>query len=72
MAGDKELIERLEKWVGEHPEDADVPHIHLTTQKEFTIRGILEQLVEEEETGVAIVEDELLEIKGLIKDWMGG
>ena len=66
------LIEKLEKWVEEHPEEADVPHINLTTQREFTIRGILSQMVEEQKTGLAIVDEEVLEIKDLIGKWLGG
>lgn len=69
---DEKLVEKLTTWVEEHPEEADVAHINLTTQQEFTIRGVLERLAEEEDTGVAIVEDEMLELKGLVKDWIGG
>jgi hypothetical protein len=69
---EEKLVEKLATWVEEHPEQADVPHINLTTQKEFTIREVLDRLVEEEDTGVAIVEDEMLELKGLVKDWIGG
>ena len=66
------LVEKLEKWVEEHPEEADVPHINLTTQKEFTIRGILSQMVEEKQTGFAIVDEEVLGIKDQIAKWIGG
>ena len=66
------LVEKLEKWVEEHPEEADVLHINLTTQREFTIRGILGQMVEEQKTGLAIVDEEALEIKDLIGKWLGG
>lgn len=66
----EELIKKLEKWIKEHPEEADIPHINLTTQKEFTIRGILSQMIEEERTGVAIVDREALEIEGLIDKWL--
>ena len=72
MEREEGLIEKLEKWVEENPEEADVPHINLTTQKEFTIRGILNQLVEERETGIAMVDEEILEIRNLIETWLGG
>jgi hypothetical protein len=71
MGKEEKLIKKLEKWVAEHPEEADVPHINLTTQKEFTIRGILNQLIEEQKTGVPIVDEEVLEIKDLIEKWIG-
>lgn len=70
MSNKKDLIGRLKKWVEENPKDADVPHINLTTQKEFTIRGILEQMIEEEKTGIAIVDEEVLEIEDLIDKWL--
>jgi hypothetical protein len=72
MEEGERLVEKLEKWVEEHPEEADVPHINLTTQKEFTIRGILSQMVEERKTGFAIVDEEVLEIKDQIAKWIGG
>jgi len=66
----EKLIEKLEKWVKEHPEEADIPHINLTTQKEFTIRGILNQMIEEKRTGVAIMDREILEIEDLVDKWL--
>jgi hypothetical protein len=72
MEEGERLIEKLEKWVEEHPEEADVPHINLTTQKEFTIRGILSQMVEVQKTGLSIVDEEVLGIKDQIAKWIGG
>jgi hypothetical protein len=72
MTREEGLIEKLEKWVKEHPEDADAPHINLTTQREFTIRGILELLIQEKETRVAIVDEEILKIRDEIEKWVGG
>ena len=69
---DEKLIQKLEKWVQEHPEDANVSHINLTTQKEFTIQGILHQLVEAKKTGSAILDKDTLEIKDQIGKWIGG
>jgi hypothetical protein len=72
MEEEERLIEKLEKWVEEHPKEADVPHINLTTQKEFTIRGILSQMVEVQKTGLSIVDEEVLGIKDQIAKWIGG
>jgi hypothetical protein len=69
---EEKLVEKLTTWVEEHPEEADIPHINLTTEEEFTIREVLDRLVEEEESGVAIVDDAMLELKGLVTDWIGG
>lgn len=63
---------KLGKWVEENPEDADVPHIHLTTMKEFTIREILGQLKEEVESGVAVLDPDIIDAKNQIKKWVGG
>lgn len=71
MPEEQELLEKLEKWVEEHQEAADVPHINITTQKEFTIRNILGQLKQEQESGIAIVDEETLAIKDQIKSWIG-
>jgi len=68
---EEELIVKLEKWVAEHPDWADVPHINITTGKEFTIRGVLSELTKERDTGVAIVDKETLEIKSQVKKWLG-
>jgi hypothetical protein len=65
------LIATLETWVAEHPEFADVPHINITTWKEFTIRGILNDLINERDTGVKIVDADVLEIKNEVKKWLG-
>jgi hypothetical protein len=66
----EKLVEKLEKWVREHPEDAEIPHINLTTQREFTIRGILNQMNEEKRTGIATTDREILEIEDLINKWL--
>lgn len=71
MSKEVGLIEKLEKWVAEHPEAADAPTINVTTQKEFTIRGILKELIKERDTKVAIVDKETLEIKRQIEKWLG-
>lgn len=71
MPDEEKLVEELRRWVDEHPEEADIPHINMTTQREFTMRGILDELVREEEMGIAIVDEEVLEIKSEIQRWIG-
>lgn len=65
-----ELLEKLEKFVSEHPEAADAPTINLTSGIEFTIREIFDELKREQETGIAIVDPEILEVKSNIERWL--
>lgn len=71
LEGAGDLIARLSSWVEEYPEEADVPHINLTTQTQFTVRGILDQLVEERHTGHAVLDAETLKIRDEIDKWLG-
>lgn len=66
------FIEELGEWVGENPEDADAVTINLTTGREFTVRGIYEQLVAAEEEDVEIVDKEVLEVVDNIQKWLEG
>ena len=72
MPKQETFLKKLEAWVEDHPEEADAPTIHLTTQKEFTLRDVLAQLIEEEKSGVAIVDEDVLQIKEQVKEWIGG
>ncbi len=65
-----DLIEKLERWVNENPENADVETVNITTGRKFTTRGILVELKREKETGIAIVDEEILEVKSNIEDWL--
>ena len=65
-----ELVEKLEKWVREHPKEADLPAMNITTGKVYTIREVLEAIKKEKETRVAIVDKDLLEVKGNIEKWL--
>lgn len=65
-----ELIEKLEKWVSEHPKEADLSAMNVTTEKTRTTREILEELKKEKKTGVAIVDKEFLEVKSEIEKWL--
>jgi len=63
-------IEKLEKWVNEHHEEADTPAMNVTTGRSFSTRELLNELKREKETGVAIVDEGILEAKGIIENWL--
>jgi hypothetical protein len=63
-------VEKLEKWVSKNPEAADAPTINMTTGKEFTVRGVLEQLKQEKVSGAKIVDPTIIEVKDQIKKWL--
>lgn len=65
-----ELIEKLEKWAREHPKEADLPAMNITTGKVYTIREVLEAIKKEKEMRVPIVDKDLLEVKGNIEKWL--
>jgi len=68
----KDEISKLKDWVRKNPTQADAKHIDLTTQKEFTIRHLLEQFTAEQEKGIAIVDETILRAKTEITKWIGG
>jgi len=53
---EKGSIVKLKEWVDEHPEEADVKQINLTTGKEFTMREVLNEVVEADNQGVILKE----------------
>ena len=63
-------IKKLERWVKEHPEDADALTINMTNGKEFTIRGVLEKLKKAEVEGVEILDKDDLEIENQVDKWL--
>ena len=63
-------IEKLEKWVNEHPEEAAEPFLNVSTQRKVTLQGIYEELKKEKDTGVAIVDEDLLQVVLEIEDWL--
>lgn len=65
-----ELVEKLENFIRKNPEAADAKTINLSTAKEFTLRKIYEELKKEKETGIAIVDPEIIEVKSNIKEWL--
>lgn len=65
-----DLVEKLEKWISEHPEEADVPTINITTGKESTIRETYELLKKEKETGTPMLDKEMLEMKKDVEKWV--
>jgi len=53
---DKDSINKLKKWIEEHPEEADAKQINLTTGKEFTMREVLNEVVEADNQGIILKE----------------
>lgn len=64
------LLSKLTQWVNEHPEEAQEPFMNVTTQRKLTLLQLLEALQIEEETGVAIVDEELLQLKQNAAEWL--
>jgi hypothetical protein len=65
---DKDTINKLKKWVEENPEQADVKQINLTTQKEFTMREVLNEVVEADNQGILLKAGAVVLGKVLDKD----
>ncbi|MBN1482341.1 hypothetical protein EH223_09110 [candidate division KSB1 bacterium] len=65
-----ELVEKLEKWIKEHPTEAELPAMNVTTGKTYTIKAIFEKLKAEKEGGVAALTDDELEVKEQISKWI--
>lgn len=63
-------LEKLEKWIDEHPEGAQEPFMNISTQREFKLADILEDLKEQEKTGVSVVDEELLEVVDQVDTWL--
>jgi hypothetical protein len=72
MTEEEQFLVTFKAWVEEHPEEADVTQINLTTQKEFTLREILDQLVEAKERKTVVLDTEVLEIKEQVQQWIAG
>jgi len=65
-------VAKLEKWVDEHPKEADLVTVNMSTGNKFTIRGVLEAVKQEKESGVAIVDKDFIEVKNNISKWLEG
>lgn len=65
-------VAKLEKWVDEHPKEADLVTVNMSTGNKFTIRGVLEAVKQEKESGVAIVDKDFIEVKKNISKWLEG
>ncbi|MFW9874510.1 MAG: hypothetical protein ACFFG0_15495 [Candidatus Thorarchaeota archaeon] len=65
---DKETINKLKKWVEDHPEEADAKQINLTTGKEFTMREVLNEVAEADNQGVILKEGVVILGKTLDKE----
>lgn len=64
-------IEKLEKWVNEHPKEADAVHINLSTGRKFTIREVLGQMKGEGKMKALMLDPEMSNIKSQISKWLG-
>ena len=65
-----DFVEKLEKWVSEHPEEADLKTMNVTTGREISIRDVLKELTKEKETKVSIVDEEILAQRREIESWL--
>ncbi|AFL75564.1 hypothetical protein [Thiocystis violascens] len=61
---------KLEQWVKDHPEGAAEPFMNITTQRKITLNTVYKELKQEKETGVAIVDEDLLAIVRDLDDWL--
>jgi hypothetical protein len=72
MTEEEKFLAKFRAWVEENPEEAGVTQINLTTQKEFTLREILDQLIEAETREAVMLDEEVLEIKEQVQKWIEG
>jgi hypothetical protein len=72
MTEEGKFLAKFRAWVEENPEEAGVTQINLTTQKEFTLREILDQLIEAETREAVMLDEEVLEIKEQVQKWIEG
>jgi len=63
-------IAKLENWIKQHPEEADEPFMNVSTQRKVTLKGVYEELQKEQETGVAVVDEDLLNVIRDVDDWL--
>jgi DNA-binding IclR family transcriptional regulator len=64
-------LAKLEQWVEANPSEAEEPFMNITTQRTITLKTVYEELKQEKETGVAIVDEEVLSIVRELDDWLG-
>lgn len=64
------ILEKLEQWISEHPEEAKEPFMNVSTQRTLTLEQLLSALQEESKTGVILVDEELLELKNQVTEWL--
>ncbi|MDJ0676187.1 MAG: hypothetical protein QNJ36_12515 [Calothrix sp. MO_167.B42] len=63
-------LEKLEQWVSEHPAEANEPFMNVTKQRKLSLQQLLAAMKEEAETGVAIVDEDLVELKKRVAEWL--
>jgi hypothetical protein len=65
-----DIVEKLEKWIKEHPTEAELPARNVTTGTTYTIRQIFQKLKAEKEGAAVALNVDELEIKEHINKWM--
>jgi hypothetical protein len=63
-------IAKLGSWIANNPEEANEPFMNVSTQRKVTLKGIYEELKKEKETGVAIVDEDLLNVLKDVDQWL--
>jgi hypothetical protein len=64
-------IKKLDAWIQSHPESADTPFMNVATGKEYTVRGLLNNLRASAAGGVQLSESLQSELNQ-IETWIGG
>lgn len=64
-------LAKLGQWVSDHPEEASEPFMNVSTQRSVTVESLYHELKQQEETGVAIVDEDLLETIERLEEWLG-
>jgi len=63
-------IEKLEKWVNEHPAEADLEVMNVSTGKTSTVREVLDTLKTAKAKGVEVLDLDILEVVENINQWL--
>jgi len=63
-------LAKLETWIKQNPEAAREPFMNVDTQRKVTLEGIFEELKRAQDTGVAIVDKDLLQVIQEVDSWL--
>lgn len=63
-------LAKLENWVNDHPAEAAEPFMNVSTQRKVTIKGVYDELKRQKDTGVAIVDEDLMQVVQEIDEWL--